>query len=91
MKKQLYEILRKVQNGEQTLEDAQHQLLHLFNVSVSLPPVLDAVTFARWVRNNTTADGSPKLYLNNYEKYNKDKCRYTIEELYEMFKGGYER
>jgi len=91
MKKQVYNILEAVQNGEQSVGDAQSQLLHLFNVIGELPPVEDAVDFARWVRNNTIADGAPKLHLRQYEKVNKEKSRYTMEELYDVYKGGHFR
>jgi len=40
----------------------------------------EAVEFAEWVRNNTIADGAPKLC------YIKDKTRKTISELYNEFK-----
>jgi len=38
-----------------------------------------AVAFAKWLRDNTVADGAPKLLLKS------DIKRYTIEELYDLY------
>lgn len=38
-----------------------------------------AILFAKWVRDHTIADGSPKLLLRA------DMKRYTIEELYYIY------
>jgi len=38
-----------------------------------------AVPFAKWLRDNTVADGAPKLLLRL------DMKRYTIEELYYLY------
>ena len=38
-----------------------------------------AVSFAKWLRDNTVADGAPKLLLRL------DMKRYTIEELYDLY------
>ena len=38
-----------------------------------------AVSFAKWLRDNTVADGAPKLLLRV------DMKRYTIEELYDLY------
>jgi len=54
------------------------------DVSGSLPP--ESVSFAKWLRDNTIADGAPKLHFLNYKKINPEKSRYTIEELYEVFR-----
>ena len=45
------------------------------------PPVMRmmAVSFAKWLRDNTVADGAPKLLLRL------DMKRYTIEELYDLY------
>lgn len=37
------------------------------------------VPFAKWLRDNTVADGAPKLLLRL------DMKRYTIEELYDLY------
>jgi hypothetical protein len=38
-----------------------------------------AVAFAKWLRDNTVADGAPKLLFRPEMK------RYTIEELYDLY------
>ena len=38
-----------------------------------------AVAFAKWLRDNTVADGAPKLL------FRPDMKRYTIEELYDLY------
>ena len=38
-----------------------------------------AVSFAKWLRDNTVADGAPKLL------FRLDMKRYTIEELYDLY------
>ena len=38
-----------------------------------------AVSFAKWLRDNTVNDGAPKLLLRL------DMKRYTIEELYDLY------
>jgi hypothetical protein len=38
-----------------------------------------AIAFAQWLRDNTLADGAPKLLSL------KDKRRYTIDQLYRIF------
>jgi len=38
-----------------------------------------AVAFAKWLRDNTVADGAPKLL------FSPDMKRYTIEELYDLY------
>ena len=50
-------------------------------VALRQQPVMGmmAVSFAKWLRNNTIADGAPKLLLRSNMK------RYTIEELYDLY------
>jgi hypothetical protein len=38
-----------------------------------------SISFAKWLRDNTVADGAPKLLLRL------DMKRYTIEELYDLY------
>lgn len=38
-----------------------------------------AISFTKWLRDNTVADGEPKLLLRL------DMKRYTIEELYDLY------
>jgi hypothetical protein len=40
---------------------------------------MKAVSFAKWLRDNTVADGAPKLL------FRPDMKRYTIEELYDFY------
>ncbi len=62
MEKQIYEILKAVQNGEQSIGDAQSQLLLLFSVGGSFP-----LSFVEWMTGHDS-DSIMQLF-NDFNKW----------------------
>ena len=74
----LWELLLSLAANETSLEETHTRILHLFSDLVNTLDC-EAVSFAKWLRDNTVADGAPKLLFRTEMK------RYTIEELYDLY------
>ena len=73
------EELRDGQNDIETVMSAVEEYSSASNKGNTLVMRMMAVSFAKWLRDKTVADGSPKLLLRS------DIKRYTIEELYDLY------
>jgi hypothetical protein len=72
------EIIRQMK--EEMPFRLSHQFIPYILEAMQIYADQEAKAFAKWLRDNTVADGSPKLVRRL------DMKRYTMEELYDIYK-----
>lgn len=66
-------------------EEMRSQCLDAFEKILKEKMEEEAIAFNEWLRDNTIADGTPKIFFRKWKEYGKESSRFTITELYQIY------